>query len=416
MTHPPPTMTIPRPLLSLLLAGAVACNDGDGDARPIAIGALDTLASPAAPGSGEPNLAKGPDERVYLSWLEPVSDTAHALRFAILEGDGWSTPRTIAQGSNFFVNWADFPSIVAGQGSHVAAHWLQRSDTARYAYGVRIAQSFDGGTTWSPPVTPHRDGSATEHGFVSLFAVRDSLGAVWLDGRNFAGAGEGSHRNMMLMTTTVAGDGSTGAERVLDERVCDCCQTSLAIAASGPVVVYRDRSPDEIRDISIIRWADSGWTPPVSVHPDHWKIDHCPVNGPAVSADGDHVAVAWFTSSGDSGRVFLAQSDDGGATFAAPLRIDDGNPVGRVDVASHGTSAIVSWMEFTTERQAEVRLRPVSRGGRLGKSTVVARSSGERASGFPHIAVARGHLIIAWTEAGSPPRVRVARTRFGDAD
>lgn len=400
----------------LLLVAVMACTSGGGDARPLAIRAPDTLSAPAAPGSGEPNLTTGPDERVYLSWIEPAGNAAHALRFAILEGDRWSTPRTIAQGSNFFVNWADFPSIVAGPENRLAAHWLQRSDTARYAYGVRVAQSFDGGASWSPPVTPHRDGSATEHGFVSLFAVRDSLGAIWLDGRNFAGAAEGSHPDMMLMTTTVAGDGSMGAERVLDERVCDCCQTALAIAASGPVVVYRDRSPDEIRDISVIRWTDGGWTRPVSVHPDQWKIEHCPVNGPAVAAAGEDVAVAWFTSSGDSGRVFVAQSRDGGATFAAPIRIDDGKPVGRVDVVSHGTGSIVSWMEFTSERQAEVRVRRVSRSGRLGESTVIARSSGERASGFPHIAVSKGYLIIAWTEAGSPPRVRVARTQLGDPD
>jgi hypothetical protein len=401
----------------LLLVAAVACSPGDGDDRSLAIRAPDTLASPAAPGSGEPNLAKGPDERVYLSWLEPAGDTAHALRFATLEGERWSTARTIAQGSNFFVNWADFPSIVAGPGDRLAAHWLQRSDTARYAYGVRVAQSFDGGVAWTPPIIPHRDGSPTEHGFVSLFAAGDSLGAIWLDGRNFAGAGEGIHPNMMLMTTTVAGNGSTGTERVLDERVCDCCQTSLAIAASGPVLVYRDRSPDEIRDISIIRWIDSGWTRPAPVHPDHWKIDHCPVNGPAIAADGEHVAVAWFTSAGDSGRVFLAQSGDGGATFDAPVRIDEGNPVGRVDVVARGRGgAIVSWMEFTAGRQAEVRVRSVNRRGLRGESTVIARSSGERASGFPQMVVARDYLIFAWTEGGSPPRVRVARTHLGDLD
>lgn len=400
-----------RPPLALLLLGAIGCTAGGGDDRPLAIRAPDTVASPAAPGSGEPNLTTGADERVYLSWLEPAGDTAHALRFATLEGGQWSTPRTIVQGSNFFVNWADFPSIVAGPGTRLAAHWLERSDTARYAYGVRVAQSLDGGATWSPPITPHRDGSPTEHGFVSMFPMSDSLGAIWLDGRNFADASEGSHPNMMLMTTTVAGDGSTGAERVLDERVCDCCQTSIAIAASGPVVVYRDRSPDEIRDISIIRWTDSGWTRPAPVHPDRWKIDHCPVNGPAVAADGEYVAVAWFTSAGDSARVFLAQSDDGGKTFGAPVRIDGGNPVGRVDVVSRRSAgAIVSWMEFTSERQAEVRVRSVSRSGTQGESTVIARSSGERASGFPHMVASRGDLIFAWTEAGSPPRVRVART------
>src|SRR5687768_11438827 len=88
-------------LLLMLVAG---CTPTDGDR--VAIGPIDTLASPAAPGSGEPNLARGPDGRVYLSWLEPSGDSGHALRFAILQDGAWSAPRTIAQRSDFFVNWA----------------------------------------------------------------------------------------------------------------------------------------------------------------------------------------------------------------------------------------------------------------------------------------------------------------------
>ena len=107
---------------------------------------------------------------------------------------------------------------------------------------------------------PHRDGTATEHGFVSLFPFNDSLGAIWLDGRNFASGTKGESANMMLLMTSVAPTGTAGPERVLDERVCDCCQTSLAVTSSGPAVVYRDRLDGEIRDINIVRWSDSGWT------------------------------------------------------------------------------------------------------------------------------------------------------------
>ncbi|MGQ0712660.1 MAG: sialidase family protein [Gemmatimonadaceae bacterium] len=403
-----------RILPLVLLTTIVACRRDD--ARSIALGPIDTLASPAAPGSGEPNLSLGPDDRVYLSWIEPAKDSGHALRFATLETDGWSAPGTVTQGSRFFVNWADFPSIVAGPGGRLAAHWLERSDTARYAYGVRIAQSSDGGATWSAPTIPHRDASPTEHGFVSLYSAGGSLGAVWLDGRNFAGAPEGAHPNMMLLTTAVARDGSAGAERVLDDRVCDCCQTSVAIAADGPVVAYRDRSPDEIRDIGVIRWTGTGWSPPTLVHADRWSVDHCPVNGPSVAANDQHVAVAWFTSARDSARVYLAQSADGGATFGVPVRIDDGNPVGRVDVAVDGRGGtLVSWMEFTSGQQAEVRVRAVSANRERSASIVAARSTGARASGFPHMVIAGGDVIFAWTEAGTPQRVRVARARLAGA-
>lgn len=396
-------------LIVMLVAG---CTHNDDDR--VSMGRIDTLVSPAAIGSAEPNMANGPDGRVYLSWLEPSGDSAHALRFATLQGDAWSAPRTIAQRSDFFVNWADFPSVVPLSERTLAAHWLQRSGSARYAYEVRISQSTDGGETWSEPIVPHRDGTATEHGFVSLFPFRDSLGAIWLDGRNFAQAAKGESANMMLLMTAIGSSGAAGAERIIDERVCDCCQTSLAVASSGPLVVYRDRSEDEIRDISIARWSDSGWSRGGTVvHADDWRIDACPVNGPAIAAAGDRVAVAWFTNARDTARVYLATSTDAGDTFGLPTRIDDGNPVGRVDVELDDRGgALVTWMEFTSDQQADVRVRRVDAAGTRGASAIVARTTGARASGFPRMVVDGNHLIFAWTEAGTPSRIRLARTRL----
>ena len=407
-----------RPIAECALAGLAAilllgCVGRDVD-RP-ALGSIDTLASPAAPGSAEPNLATGTDGRVYLSWIEPAGDSMHALRFATLEGDRWSAPRTIVSRADLFVNWADFPSIVALSGQRLAAHWLQRSGDAKYAYEVRVAQSSDAGQTWSEPLVPHRDGTATEHGFVSLFPFRDSLGAIWLDGRNFARAAKGESADMMLLMTAIAPAGTAGAERVLDERVCDCCQTSLALAASGPIVVYRDRLAGEIRDISVVRWTDTAWSRATVVHADDWKIDACPVNGPAIAANGDHVAVAWFTAARDSARVYVATSANSGVSFGEPVRVDDGNPVGRVDVELDDRGgALISWMEFTAGQQADVRVRRIDPEGQRGASTVVARTSGARASGFPRMASRANEVLFAWTEAGSPSRIRVARARFDE--
>ena len=49
---------------------------------------------------------------------------AHALRWATLEGEVWSEARTIVQGREPFANWADFPSVVAGENGTLLAHWL----------------------------------------------------------------------------------------------------------------------------------------------------------------------------------------------------------------------------------------------------------------------------------------------------
>ena len=378
--------------------------------------AIDSIASPAGPGAVEPNLAVAANGRVYMSWMEP-SDSGFALRFATLTGRQWSAPRTIRSGRDFFVNWADFPSITVLGGGRLAAHWLQRNGTGTYAYGVRVAQSADDGATWSAPVTPHRDTSQTEHGFVATWHENGRLGAVWLDARKSAKAAadappahDGHVSEMMLISTTIDSRGRLGPEVPLDQRTCDCCQNSAAMTSDGPIVAYRDRSPEEIRDIYVTRRVGGRWTPGAPVHADRWKINACPVNGPSIAAKGRNVALAWFTAADSIARVNVAFSGDAGARFSAPVRVDGGAPAGRVDVALlPDGDALVTWVERIGGDTAAVRVRRVGRSGKLGAPMTVARSSAARASGFPQMALTGSDVVFAWTLPGRPSAVRVAR-------
>jgi hypothetical protein len=404
------------PVIAVAACAALVAGACTRDAPLVA--AIEPLASPAGPASGEPNLAVDARGRVHMTWLEKASDSTTALRYAALAGGAWSAPRTIAERSDFFVNWADFPSVFAAPSGRLIVHWLQRSANGKYTYDVRIAQSSDDGATWSPPAVLNRDAVPAEHGFASLFgADGDSVEAVWLDGRNTTDSTK--PRAMQLANTRIAADGGYGVEQMLDTRICDCCQTAAAMTSRGPVVVYRDRSPDEVRDVAIVRRLNGVWTEPSLVHADNWEIAACPVNGPAVAARGDTVVVAWFTGAGDTARVQAAFSRDAGATFAAPIRVDDGTPGGRVDVElDAGGRAIVSWLENTGGERAEVRLRDVALSGRASPSVTVALSSAKRPSGFPRMVRAGGDLVIAWTQPGDPARIRVAKARLtsgGDA-
>lgn len=366
------------------------------------------LPSPAGQGSGQPNLAVAPDGRVHLSWIERLGEERFSLRFATKEGNGWSAPRIIVEGSNWFVNWADFPSMIALPDGSLAAHWLVKSGPGTFDYEVTIARSFDGGKTWGKPFVPHRDGVKAEHGFVSMFAAKDgNLAAVWLDGREMkpgVGDHDHGHGNMTLRYVKVKRDGTLTDETALDTRVCECCQTSAAMTADGPVVVYRDRSEQEIRDISIVRLRDGKWSQPRSVFSDNWQINGCPVNGPAVSAAGRRVAVAWYTGAGNEQRVKLAFSNDAGESFGAPVTVDDGNPAGRVDVLMLADgSALVCWLE-RLPGGGEVRMRRVRPDGKKDQAITVAPSGTARSNGFPQMARAGDALVFAWTG----PRVLTA--------
>jgi hypothetical protein len=205
--------------------------------------------------------------------------------------------------------------------------------------------------------------------------------------------------------------GVAGSERLIDARVCDCCQTDAAAAASGPVVVYRDRSDDEVRDIYVTRLVDGDWTEGTPVHSDGWVIPACPVNGPAVAARDNDVAVAWFTGAGDEPRAQVAFSSDGGVLFGDPIRVDDGRALGRVDVLwLESGSVLVMWLE-RRPRTAEILVRQVWPDGRVSDVAVVTTTSAGRDSGFPSMIQDNvGRVVFAWTETDDVRRVKVART------
>jgi hypothetical protein len=390
-------------LVAALASGSVAAG---------AVPDVSDVGSPAKNGAGEPFLFRTHDG-VLLSWLEPVTNTkAMMLRFAVYRDDQWSAPRTVVQRDDFFVNWADFPSIVEDANGVLFAHWLQKTGNSVYAYDVRLAISKDGGRTWGASLLLNRDGKKGEHGFVTLAPLSNGgVGATWLDGRNMIeGKEEGE---MTIRYATIDAAGVIRSDVQLDDRTCECCTTGMAISSGRPVVVYRDRSPEEVRDIAVVRKTAAGWSKPRILHADGWKIAGCPVNGPQADARGKRVAVTWFTAAAEHGRAYVAFSDDGGATFSKPVVIDDGKPVGRVDVVMlDSDTAVATWSEQTTSG-AELRARRVPRNGQAGVSFKVADSSAARAAGFARAAIVGQSVYVAWTEQNAvTKRVHVTRVRF----
>jgi len=377
------------------------------------------IASPAAPGSAQPQLTVS-SRGVLLSWIERAGDVA-SLKFAERTKDGWSAARTVSSGRDWFVNWADVPSVLRMGDGALYGHWLQKSGPDTYAYDVRLARSTDDGRTWGTSFTPHADGTKTEHGFASLYQMPGSggLGLIWLDGRAMkAGHGGGDHGgggDMSVRSATFDKAGKQLTESPVDLRVCECCPTTAAVTAEGPIVAYRDRSDSEIRDIYVSRLVSGKWSEPAPVHRDNWQIAACPVNGPALSADGKAVALAWFTAKGDEGHTFIAFSSDSGRTFGKPIRLDDTSALGRVDAALLADgSAMATWIEFA-DGKAQFRMRRVMPTGERGQATTVAGLSANRARGYPRMARFGDELIFAWTESGTPTSVKTARMSVSSA-
>lgn len=371
--------------------------------------------SPAGESSAQPQLTVSP-RGVLLSWLERAGARA-TLKFAERTANGWTTAGTVASGDDWFVNWADVPSVLRLDDGTLAAHWLQKSGPSTYAYDVRLSYSRDEGRSWSAPFTPHHDGTHREHGFASLFQMPGTgLGLVWLDGRAMTSAdGHGAHgadAGAMSVRFAAFDRGWTQThDEPIDLRVCECCPTSAVVTSEGPLVAFRDRSDEEIRDIHVARRSSSSWGASRTVHDDRWRIAACPVNGPGLSARGNEVAVAWFTAAPGEGHAFAAFSSDAGRTFGRPIRLDARSALGRVDVALLADgSAVATWVEFADKRSAFV-LRRVTASGRASALQEIASVDGGRVSGYPRLAHHGRELVLAWTEAAtsaSASRVRTA--------
>jgi hypothetical protein len=385
------------------------------------------------PGSALPDLVAVDGRKLLLAWTNSQAGRRHILQFSSYDvaAARWETaPTTIAVGNSMFVNWADTPHVMATPDGALWAHWLQKNGTAPYGYDVMLTTSHDGGGRWSGPVSPHDDGTGTEHGFVSMWPRADGgLGIAWLDGRKTAGAWSASeghagdedhaaheaHVSAGAMTLRAAGfDGALrrGADVEVDASVCDCCQTSAAVTARGPLLVYRGRTEGEVRDIMATRLDGDAWTAPEPVHADGWVMAACPVNGPDVDAEGEDAVVAWYTAAAGDPEVRVARSADAGDSFSAPVVVDAGEAVqGRVAVALSGSQAWVLWLREGAEGQTLwLSRRSPDLATEYQRLQVAALAGRGRGTGFPQMAVAGGVAHVVWTDVvDGVPGLRGAR-------
>ncbi len=388
------------------------------------------LPSPAPTGSIVPQVYSTTHGAV-MSWLEPRKDSGYVLRMASRHGNVWSDTRTIADSPDLIMFSADLPGLAEMPDGSLLAYW-QRADRRTgdpYATAIQVARSTDEGRSWSTPVTPHRDGTAGQHGFISAFPVPDGIGLVWLDAQQqqYVPAKAADKPQWLgsigLRSTIISASGNITFDQFIDPITCECCPTAAAATSRGPVVVYRDRvTPDgvspkdvrddlgSIRDIHLARLERGHWTTPRRVHADNWIINACPDNGPAVDARDEGLVVAWWTAADNRPRVSAAFSSNAGDSFTAAIPIDAGAPNGQVTVAlmPDGRSAVVGWQE-----KGQTWARWVSANGALGQPLALGASPGR--SRLPRWIVEDGHVLAAWTAEDNGARtVRVSRLIAND--
>lgn len=347
------------------------------------------LANPAGAGSLQPNWSVAPDGAAVFSWIEPSQGDAFALKYAVRRGGTWSPAVTIAANRHFFHHPAEMPEVLALSNGHWFAHWVEAPGGDSDAEYVYVSSSTDG-KHWTMPVQAHHDHSPVQHGLASMIANPDGTGSIfWLE------ALQGEDNPVSLKRTIVDASGKEIREEVLDSDVCGCCPTAVTMTSKGLLVAFRAHTKDNIRDIAVTRLENGKWTAPKIVSTDNWEIEACPTNAASVKAEGNHVAVAWFTGAGDKPRDLMAFSNDAGATFTKPVLLSTGHAFGYTSLAlGEDGGAIVSWLERSPEG-AKVMVRRVSAAGAAGPAIEVAKG-GRMALGYPKLFHHGSDTLIAW--------------------
>lgn len=361
------------------------------------------FSNPSSDNSMYPYLYNA-DGELYMSWLTSKTEGSHSLKYATFDNKQWSTVNTIASDSTWFVNWADFPSIIADKNGPIAAHWLNLENPGPMAYDIKIA-THDSAKSWNNAFMPHNDGTSSEHGFVSMIPWdNDSFLAVWLDGRQTEGRTSEEYYDieyaMTLRGAIIKDNGSIEQRFIIDKSVCDCCPTSLIKSGDTAIVAYRNRTENEIRDIYTSRFNGDTWSQPEAVHDDNWEIGGCPVNGPKLAAEASSVVVAWHTAAQDTPAAKFAYSTDKGKTFGKPKKFNNDTSIGRVDAEIMNGRIYVSWMEKNNS-ETQLKVSTFDEQQQFVKSQTVATVDEARKTGFPQMEQVGNNLIFAWTNPDS---------------
>jgi hypothetical protein len=237
---------------------------------------------------------------------------------------------------------------VAADGT-IYVGWTSRYPDSKKGTLLFVSASRDGGATFGESVKVHSDTTPASHGMHSLAVAPDGrIIAAWLDER-YLNSGtsraaittapfvaffhhtptpktEAEPNAELYFSISTDGGKTFSADRRIDYDVCPCCKTSLAIGDDGTVYLgYRRVYTGNFRHITLISSKDwQTFAEPVQLSDDRWKIEACPVSGPALKFDNGSLAVAWY-SGGDAREhgMYLTHAVNSDArSFDAPQKLD----------------------------------------------------------------------------------------------
>ena len=176
---------------------------------------------------------------------------------------------------------------------------------------------------------------------------------------------------------------------------------------SGSAVVYRDRLPQEIRDISLVHLKNDAWSKPSRIQKDNWVMPGCPVNGPSIATNGNIIAVSRFTVIKNKAKIILKLFKDGQVKSGKEIILDENVPVGRCVTVCSKDSVYNIWIGVD-KNQSVLRMAEVSLFGKIKRKMTLVPIDEDRSSGMPRAIFINNYLWVSWTDSN---QVRLGRLR-----
>ncbi|MGE0448086.1 MAG: sialidase family protein [Vicinamibacterales bacterium] len=325
-----------------------------------------------------------------------------------------------------------------GAAPEIAVVWTTKGETGT---SLLTSTSVDGGRAFGASrIVPGSD-AVGNRGWESIASMPGGgFMAAWLDHRLLAApqsSSDGEHAHMhegshaassmserdgvataQLSQIYVAPVESGADAHPVAAGVCYCCKTAIAAVSDTVLLAWRHVYAGNMRDIAFTRSNDGGRTfaPPVRISEDNWHLEGCPDDGPAMGVDAEGtIYIVWPSvideAAGPVKSLFLTTSTDG-QHFAPRQQLPT---VGQahhpqISVARDGAVAVV-WDE-----SGEGTRQLAAIGARRAADGVVHFGEPVRAGDvgmYPTVVWSEGRWLRAWT-AGDPGHsvVRVAPVRL----
>lgn len=361
-----------------------------------------------------PSLALHSTGRRAVAWAVPAQEGVEGQGHLAVRVD--SQPVVVMADSLGPVqsNAEGAPQISFGNDSTLHIVYVVTKELGKRfpASALRTVSSFDGGVTWSLPVTVTDDTTVFgSHNFHSLHVGSDGTVFVsWLDGRD-------GMASTYMASSRDGGRTWSSNSRISTLESCPCCKTAVAGGREGEVfVAWRAVLGDNIRDIVIARSGDFGmtWSEPVRVHEDNWQYGGCPHAGPSIRLDPQgNLHVLWWTGEKSNGGVFYSVSKDRGSSFGFPVAIDSQSvPIPtHVQLAVSEEGKVIAVWDDLRKTPTSIKLRLSAGVDRVFRDPVTI--SGKNASAqYPVIGFNDSTAYVAWWEGGNEANIMLRSVTF----